>query len=75
MKKLLHFLFGILKKAALIYGILFLVFYYDLDGKFMYYIWEPFSVRHFGRIVRPDSLKTPYSKKDKIGEEDYSEIV
>ncbi len=37
-------LFGIL---LFIYGILFAVFYFDLDGKFMYYAWEPLMVKRY----------------------------
>ena len=66
MKAIGKFFFKLLGIAALVYAALFAVFYWDLDGKFMYYIWEPFSVRHYGRIVRPDSLRTPYGRKDKI---------
>ena len=75
MNKVLKFIIKLLGKLAFIYGILFLVFFYDLDGKFMYYIWEPFCIRHFGRVVKPDSLQTPYGRKDKVAADEYSEIL
>ena len=33
------FILKLISFAAVIYGILFAVFYFDLDGKFMFYIW------------------------------------
>ncbi len=61
MKKLI---FKIAAIAAAIYGLLFVVFYLDLDGKFMYYIWEPFACRHFDRMQRKDNTMTPYQMKE-----------
>ena len=66
MKKIMKFLFKLLRMAALIYGILFAVFYYDLDGKFMYYIWEPLMIKRFDNMKRPDTLTTPYEAKDPV---------
>ncbi|WP_034444771.1 hypothetical protein [Butyrivibrio sp. AE2032] len=66
MKTLFRFLFKILKIAALVYGILFAVFYYDLDGKFMYYIWEPLMIKRFDNMKRPDATAMPYSMKESV---------
>ena len=60
MKKLI---LKFLSFAALLYGLLFAVFFFDLDGKFMYYIWEPLICRHYDRIKRRDNTKTPYDMK------------
>lgn len=49
--------------AAAIYGLLFAVFYFDLDGKFLFYVWEPLICRHYDRIKRRDNTKTPYDMK------------
>ena len=48
--------------AAAIYALLFAVFYLDLDGKFIYYVWEPLMCRHYDRIKRKDNTQTPYDK-------------
>ena len=48
--------------AAAIYALLFAVFYLDLDGKFIYYVWEPLICRHYDRIKRKDNTQTPYDK-------------
>ncbi len=66
MKTLFRFLFKIIKIAALVYGILFAVFYYDLDGKFMYYIWEPLMIKRFDNMKRPDATAMPYSLKESV---------
>ena len=59
-------IFKILKIFALVYAALFAVFYFDLDGKLLYYIVEPFMVRRFDNMKRQDNLKTPYTMKDKV---------
>ncbi|MCR5671258.1 MAG: hypothetical protein K6G10_09650 [Butyrivibrio sp.] len=60
MNKVIKVLFKIFRIAAVIYGILFAVFYFDLDGKFFYYIWEPLMIKRFDNMKRPDALTTPY---------------
>lgn len=53
----------ILKIAAVlsaIYAALFAVFYFDLDGKLMYYVVEPFLCRHYDRMERKDPLSQEY---------------
>ena len=67
MKKFILKIFGIL---AVIYAALFAVFYYDLDGKFIYYIVEPFMVKRFDNMKREDNLKTPYDMKEDVMKEE-----
>ena len=66
MKTIGKILFKILGIAALIYGILFAVFYWDLDGKFLYYIWEPLMIKRFDNMKRPDNTGMPYSMKESV---------
>ena len=66
MKKVLRFILKLIGKLAFIYGILFLVFFYDLDGKFMYYIWEPLMIKRFDNMKRPDATAMPYSMKESV---------
>lgn len=62
MKKMILKLFRL---AALFYGLLFLVFYFDLDGKLLYYVWEPLMTRRYDKMKRKDNTATPYElKKD-----------
>ena len=66
MSKILKFIFKLFRIAALIYGILFAVFYFDLDGKFLYYIWEPLMIKRFDNMKRPDTTAMPYSMKESV---------
>ena len=43
-------------------AVLFVVFFFDLDGKFLYYVVEPLLVKHYDKMERKDTLKdSPYS--------------
>ena len=54
MKKLKKTL-GILAGAgALLYAGLFAVFYFDLDGKLLFYVVEPFLKKHYDGMERRD---------------------
>ena len=66
MKTFFKIIFKLFRIAALIYGILFAVFYFDLDGKFMYYIWEPLMIKRFDNMPRPDATAMPYSMKESV---------
>lgn len=66
MKTIGKFFFKLIRFAVIVYGILFAVFYFDLDGKFLYYIWEPFMIKRFDNMKRADTLKTPYTMKENL---------
>ena len=55
-KKLLK-LFGILFAAN---AVLFVVFFFDLDGKLLFNVVEPFLKNHYDNMERKDVLKMPY---------------
>ena len=55
-KKLLKLL-GI---AFLANAALFCVFFFDLDGKLMFYVVEPVLKKHYDNMERRDVLNTPY---------------
>ena len=63
MKKILLKIFGI---TALVYAGLFAVFFFDLDGKFIYYVFEPMMVKHYDRMERKDNTVTPYDMKEDV---------
>ncbi|ADL34508.1 hypothetical protein bpr_I1772 [Butyrivibrio proteoclasticus B316] len=75
MKSFLRFLGKLIGIGAVIYGILFAVFYWDLDGKFMYYIWEPMMVKRFDNMKRADNTSIPYLQKDKVAPDEYTQIL
>ena len=39
---------------------LFLVFFFDLDGKLLFNVVEPFLKNHYDNMERKDTLKAPY---------------
>ena len=53
-----------LTTAALVYAGLFVVFYYDLDGKLLYYVVEPFMKKRFDNMERRDPATVPYAQID-----------
>jgi len=59
--KLLKKIIGL---AAGAYALLFAVFFFDLDGKLLYYVVEPFLCKHYDNMPRRDLTKTEYGIKD-----------
>ena len=49
---------------------LFAVFFFDLDGKFLFHVVEPFLCKHYDNMPRKDTLATPYDM-DKYPRYDY----
>ena len=41
-------------------ALLFVVFFFDLDGKFLFYVYEPFMKKHYDEMDRRDMTKMPY---------------
>ena len=39
---------------------LFVVFFFDLDGKLLFNVVEPFLKKHYDNMERKDALKAPY---------------
>ncbi len=60
------FLGKLLLIAGIGYVVLFLVFYFDLDGKFLYYFWEPNAVARYDKMKRKDNTLTPYTDKANV---------
>ena len=56
--------FKILGKVLLIcgglYALLFAVFFFDLDGKALFYGVDPLLVKHYDKMPRRDPLKQMY---------------
>lgn len=60
MRKLLKILFKVLLIGGSIYAALFAVFFFDLDGKALFYGVEPFLVKHYDKMPRRDPLSKLY---------------
>ena len=65
-KKCLKALWFLLKVAGFAYLILFIVFFFDLDGKLLYHVVEPNMNEHFNKMERPDLTGTPYGPKEPV---------
>ncbi len=50
---------------------LFIVFFFDLDGKLLFNVVEPFLKNHYDNMERKDTLKAPY-EMDKFPKYDYN---
>ena len=64
MKKAGKFLGKTVGALAAAYAGLFVVFYFDLDGKLLYYVVEPFMQKRFDNMERRDPLSVPYDQID-----------
>ena len=60
MKKVFKILGKVLLIALGAYAALFAVFFFDLDGKALFYGVEPFLCKHYDKMERRDPLKVPY---------------
>ena len=56
-RKAIRLILGI---GAALYALLFAVFYFDLDGKLLYYVVEPFLCRHYDKMPRRDVTQEEY---------------
>ena len=50
---------------------LFVVFFFDLDGKLLFNVVEPFLKNHYDNMERKDTLTAPY-EIDKFPKYDYN---
>ena len=54
----------LLKALIALFGanaLIFVVFFFDLDGKFLFYLYEPFMKKHYDEMERRDMTKMHYS--------------
>lgn len=65
MCKPMKFLGKALGTAAVAYAGLFVIFYFDLDGKLLYNVVEPLLVKHYDNMERRDPMSRPYDMIDK----------
>jgi len=60
MRKAIKIIGKILLICGGIYAVLFAVFFFDLDGKAIFYGAEPFLVKHYDKMKRRDPLQASY---------------
>ena len=58
--KLGKFLLKLLGVGLVLNVGLFCVFFFDLDGKLLFHVVEPFLKNHYDNMERKDTLKAPY---------------
>ena len=71
MKKLGKILLKLLGVCLVLNVGLFCVFFFDLDGKLLFNVVEPFLKNHYDNMERKDTLKAPYDV-DKYPKVDYN---
>ena len=60
MNKICKMLLKIFAIAFAANAALFAVFWFDLDGKLLFNVVEPFLKNHYDNMERKDTLKAPY---------------
>ena len=65
-----RFLLKLLGVALVANVALFIVFFFDLDGKLLFNVVEPFLKKHYDDMERKDTLQMPY-EMDKYPKYDY----
>ena len=65
-----RFLLKLLGVALVANVALFIVFFFDLDGKLLFNVVEPFLKKHYDDMERKDILQMPYDM-DKYPKYDY----
>lgn len=63
----MKFIFKIIRIFAIVFAALFAAFYFDLDGKLLYYVYEPLMCKHYDNIEgRRNIVEIPYDMKEDI---------
>ena len=60
MCKIGKFFLKLLGIFVLLNGLLFVVFFFDLDGKLLFNVVEPFLKKHYDNMERKDTLAEAY---------------
>ena len=60
MCKIGNFFLKLLGVFVLLNGLLFVVFFFDLDGKLLFNVVEPFLKKHYDNMERKDVLQEAY---------------
>ena len=63
--KVLKFFAKLIGAVLLLNIALFAVFFFDLDGKLIFKVVEPFLVKHYDNMERRNPLEQPYAQTDK----------
>ena len=70
MNKICKFFVKLLGILFVVNAALFAVFFFDLDGKLLFNVVEPFLKNHYDNMERKDTLQAPYDM-DKFPKYEY----
>ena len=71
MNKICKFFVKLLGILFVVNAALFAVFFFDLDGKLLFNVVEPFLKKHYDNMERKDTLKAP-NEIDKFPKYDFN---
>ena len=71
MNTIFKFILKLFRIALIANVALFVVFFFDLDGKLLFNVVEPFLKKHYDNMERKDTLKAPY-EIDKFPKYDFN---
>ena len=71
MNTIFKFILKLFRIALIANVALFVVFFFDLDGKLLFNVVEPFLKNHYDNMERKDTLKAPY-EIDKFPKYDFN---
>ena len=63
-KSVVRTIFKVLGILTGVYGLLFVVYFFDLDGKALYNFVEPMMKKRFDAMERRNPLEAPYAMVD-----------
>ena len=69
-KKICKFFLKLIGILFLLFAGLFAIFFFDLDGKLLFHVVEPFLKKHYDNMERKDVLQDIYDV-DKYGKLEY----
>ena len=71
MNTIFKFILKLFRIALIANVALFVVFFFDLDGKLLFNVVEPWLKKHYDEMERRDTLKSPY-EMDKFPKYDFN---
>jgi hypothetical protein len=71
MNKICKFFLKLFAVLFVLNAALFAVFFFDLDGKLLFNVVEPWLKKHYDEMERRDTLKSPY-ETDKFPKYDFN---
>ena len=71
MKKICTFFLKLIAVLFVLNAALFAVFFFDLDGKLLFNVVEPWLKKHYDEMEHRDTLKSPY-EMDKFPKYDFN---